>query len=143
MFFTHVCTNGLHRVRGNLVKAGLTMLHFLQEGSLPKISLPLHSRDQDQDMDSDQESLRNVRLERGTIKTRRHTLPPILPQTELYVTLYHSLLKCLPSLFNLYNCVLRDSNRVFKNTPHAQKMKSSSVMNPPPIHINGRHREVN
>uniref|UniRef100_A0A8C6UF27 Kinesin-like protein n=1 Tax=Neogobius melanostomus TaxID=47308 RepID=A0A8C6UF27_9GOBI len=79
--------------------------------SLPRISLPLHSRDQD--LDSDQESVRTVKLEPGPSKTRRHTLPPILPQSET------------------------DSNRVFKSSPHAQKMKSSSVMTPPPIHING------
>lgn len=38
---------------------------------------------------------------------------------------------------------LRDSNRVFKNSPHARQMKNSAVMTPPPIHINGKgNREV-
>ncbi len=37
----------------------------------------------------------------------------------------------------------RDSNRVFKNSPHARQMKNSVVMTPPPIHINGKgNREV-
>uniref|UniRef100_A0A3B3Z955 Kinesin-like protein n=1 Tax=Periophthalmus magnuspinnatus TaxID=409849 RepID=A0A3B3Z955_9GOBI len=88
-----------------------TARYAIKEGSLPKISLPVHSRDQTLDLDSDQESLRNVRLER---KTRRHTLPPILPESE---------------------------NRVFKNSPHAQRIKNSSVVTPPPIHINGKNRE--
>ncbi|XP_033840198.1 kinesin-like protein KIF19 [Periophthalmus magnuspinnatus] len=92
-----------------------TARYAIKEGSLPKISLPVHSRDQTLDLDSDQESLRNVRLER---KTRRHTLPPILPESEL------------------------DSNRVFKNSPHAQRIKNSSVVTPPPIHINGKNREL-
>lgn len=38
---------------------------------------------------------------------------------------------------------VRDSNRVFKNSLHARQMKSSAVMTPPPIHINGKgNREV-
>uniref|UniRef100_A0AAQ5ZS26 Kinesin-like protein n=1 Tax=Amphiprion ocellaris TaxID=80972 RepID=A0AAQ5ZS26_AMPOC len=32
----------------------------------------------------------------------------------------------------------RDNNRVFKSSPHARQMKNSSVMTPPPIHINGK-----
>lgn len=38
---------------------------------------------------------------------------------------------------------VRDNNRVFKSSPHARQMKNSSVMTPPPIHINGKgNREV-
>ncbi|KAK7918697.1 hypothetical protein WMY93_009981 [Mugilogobius chulae] len=95
-----------------------TARYTVKEGSLPKISLPVHSRDQTLDLDSDQESLRNVRVERGQSRTRRHTLPPILPEPDL------------------------DNNRVFKNSPHAQRIKNSSVVTPPPIHINGKNREL-
>nr|CBN81634.1 Kinesin-like protein KIF19 [Dicentrarchus labrax] len=92
-----------------------------KEGSLPKITLPGQVRDNMQDMDSDQESVRNMCSDnrRGQAKIRRHTLPPILPEPDL------------------------DNNRVFKNSPHARQMKHSSVMTPPPIHINGKgNREV-
>uniref|UniRef100_A0A3B4ZR18 Kinesin-like protein n=1 Tax=Stegastes partitus TaxID=144197 RepID=A0A3B4ZR18_9TELE len=93
----------------------------LDKGSLPKITLPGQGRDNTQDVDSDQESVRNMCSEsrRGQAKIRRHTLPPILPEPEL------------------------DNNRVFKSSPHARQMKNSSVMTPPPIHINGKgNREV-
>lgn len=62
------------------------------------------------------------------------------------------LVLCLPFRINrkavlrviyLFFAHLRDSNRVFKNSPHARQMKNSSVMTPPPIHINGKgNREV-
>ncbi|XP_060884595.1 kinesin-like protein KIF19 [Labrus mixtus] len=99
----------------------VTTRHTIKEGSLPKITLPGQGRDNAQDMDSDQESVRNMYSDnrRGQTKTRRHTLPPILPEPEL------------------------DSNRVFKNSPHARQMKNSAVMTPPPIHINGKgNREL-
>uniref|UniRef100_A0A8C4ISY3 Kinesin-like protein n=1 Tax=Dicentrarchus labrax TaxID=13489 RepID=A0A8C4ISY3_DICLA len=91
----------------------------LDKGSLPKITLPGQVRDNMQDMDSDQESVRNMCSDnrRGQAKIRRHTLPPILPEPDL------------------------DNNRVFKNSPHARQMKHSSVMTPPPIHINGKASE--
>uniref|UniRef100_A0A8C7RYP6 Kinesin-like protein n=1 Tax=Oncorhynchus mykiss TaxID=8022 RepID=A0A8C7RYP6_ONCMY len=55
----------------------------------------------------------------GRAKTRRHTLPPILPEPE------------------------GDNNHVFKGSPHARQMKHSAVLTPPPIHINGQgNREV-
>uniref|UniRef100_A0A8C4ISK3 Kinesin-like protein n=1 Tax=Dicentrarchus labrax TaxID=13489 RepID=A0A8C4ISK3_DICLA len=95
----------------------VTTRHTIK-GSLPKITLPGQVRDNMQDMDSDQESVRNMCSDnrRGQAKIRRHTLPPILPE---------------------------DNNRVFKNSPHARQMKHSSVMTPPPIHINGKgNREV-
>lgn len=59
---------------------------FSQEGSLPKITLPVQGRDNMQDMESDQESLRNMCTDsrRDQAKMRRHTLPPILPEPELY-----------------------------------------------------------
>ncbi|CAK6969683.1 kinesin-like protein KIF19 [Scomber scombrus] len=92
----------------------VTTRHTIKEGSLPKITLPGHGRDNMQDMDSDQESIRNMCSDnrRGQAKIRRHTLPPILPEPEL--------------------------NRVFKSSPHARQMKNSAVMTPPPIHINGK-----
>lgn len=57
---------------------------YLQEGSLPKISLPAQGRDYTQDVDSDQESLGNMFTEnrRGQARMRRHTLPPILAEAE-------------------------------------------------------------
>ncbi|XP_034426786.1 kinesin-like protein KIF19 isoform X2 [Hippoglossus hippoglossus] len=91
----------------------VTTRHTIKEGSLPKITLPGHSRDNTQDVDSDQESVRNMFPDnrRGQAKIRRHTLPPILREPEL------------------------DNNRVFKSSPHARQMKNSAVMTPPPIHI--------
>nr|XP_046232174.1 kinesin-like protein KIF19 isoform X2 [Scatophagus argus] len=92
-----------------------------KEGSLPRITLPGQGRDNMQDVDSDQENARNLSSDnrRGQAKIRRHTLPPIMPELEL------------------------DSNRVFKNSPHARQMKNSAVMTPPPIHINGKgNREL-
>uniref|UniRef100_A0A3Q1ECL6 Kinesin-like protein n=1 Tax=Acanthochromis polyacanthus TaxID=80966 RepID=A0A3Q1ECL6_9TELE len=94
----------------------VTTRHTIK-GSLPRITLPGQTRDNMQDIDSDQESVRNTCSDnrRGHTKIRRHTLPPILPEPEL----------------------------VFKSSPHARQMKNSSVMTPPPIHINGKgNREV-
>uniref|UniRef100_A0A3Q1FTY8 Kinesin-like protein KIF19 n=1 Tax=Acanthochromis polyacanthus TaxID=80966 RepID=A0A3Q1FTY8_9TELE len=99
----------------------VTTRHTIKEGSLPRITLPGQTRDNMQDIDSDQESVRNTCSDnrRGHTKIRRHTLPPILPEPEL------------------------DNNRVFKSSPHARQMKNSSVMTPPPIHINGKgNREL-
>lgn len=55
------------------------------EGSLPRISLHGHGRDNVQDVDSDQESVRNMSSDNrpAQTKVRRHTLPPILPEPEL------------------------------------------------------------
>lgn len=95
----------------------VTARHVIKEGSLPKLSLPGHCRSSTQDLDSDQESVGTMSdSRRGQARARRHTLPPILPEADL------------------------DSNRVFKNSPHAQKIKNSAVMTPPPIHINGKNR---
>uniref|UniRef100_A0A674DYG2 Kinesin-like protein n=1 Tax=Salmo trutta TaxID=8032 RepID=A0A674DYG2_SALTR len=91
------------------------------KGSLPKITLPSRSLDPVQDLDSDQESIRTMGSEtrHGRAKTRRHTLPPILPEPE------------------------GDNNHVFKSSPHARQMKRSTVLTPPPIHINSQgNREV-
>lgn len=57
----------------------------VQDGSLPKISLHGHGRDNVQEVDSDQESVRHVSSDNrpAPIKVRRHTLPPILPEPEL------------------------------------------------------------
>uniref|UniRef100_A0A6Q2X8X0 Kinesin-like protein n=1 Tax=Esox lucius TaxID=8010 RepID=A0A6Q2X8X0_ESOLU len=89
------------------------------KGSLPKITLPNRGGGPQQDVDSDQESVRTMGSEtrHSQPKTRRHTLPPILPEG--------------------------DNNRVFKSSPHARNLKHSTVMTPPPIHINGQgNREV-
>ncbi|XP_047673880.1 kinesin-like protein KIF19 isoform X2 [Tachysurus fulvidraco] len=96
-------------------------IHTLKEGSLPKIALPSRGRDPLQELDSDQESVRTLGSEtrQGRVKVRRHTLPPILPEPD------------------------GDSNRVFKSSLHAKQIKSSAVMTPPPIHINGQgNREL-
>lgn len=46
-------------------------------------------------------------------------------------------------LSRLFSSRLRDSYRVFKNSPQARQMKNGSVATPPPIHINGKGgREV-
>ncbi|XP_011617748.1 kinesin-like protein KIF19 [Takifugu rubripes] len=94
----------------------VTSRQTVQDGSLPKISLHGHGRDNVQEVDSDQESVRNASSDnrRAQIKARRHTLPPILPEPEL------------------------DNNRVFKNSPHARQMRNRTVVTPPPIHINGK-----
>ncbi|CAL8260243.1 unnamed protein product [Arctogadus glacialis] len=92
-----------------------------REGSLPKITVPGRARGPFTDLDSDQDSGRTVgsSTRRGQAKLRRHTLPPILPDPE------------------------SDNNQVLKNSPHARQMKSSAVMTPPPIHINGHgNREL-
>lgn len=88
-------------------------IRTLKEGSLPKITLPSRGRDPLLEMDSDQESVRTLGSDnrQGRTKVRRHTLPPILPESD------------------------GDSNRVFKSSN--KQMKSSEVMTPPPIHING------
>uniref|UniRef100_A0A674MTN9 Kinesin-like protein n=1 Tax=Takifugu rubripes TaxID=31033 RepID=A0A674MTN9_TAKRU len=94
----------------------VTSRQTVQDGSLPKISLHGHGRDNVQEVDSDQESVRNASSDnrRAQIKARRHTLPPILPEPE-----------------------------VFKNSPHARQMRNRTVVTPPPIHINGKgSREV-
>ncbi|XP_077482620.1 kinesin-like protein KIF19 isoform X2 [Stigmatopora argus] len=68
--------------------------------------------------DSDQEKAR-PKESPGQAKLRRHTLPPILPEPE------------------------PDSERFFRNIAHVRHMKISSIMTPPPIHINGKgNREL-
>ncbi|XP_066519832.1 kinesin-like protein KIF19 [Hoplias malabaricus] len=96
-------------------------IHTLKECSLPKIALPYRGRDPLQELDSDQESVRTMGSEtrQGKVKVRRHTLPPILPESD------------------------GENNRVFKSSPHAKQLKNSVVMTPPPIHINGQgNREL-
>lgn len=55
-----------------------------QDGSLPKIALHAHARDNMQEVDSDQESMKNTSSDnrQAQTKVRRHTLPPILPESE-------------------------------------------------------------
>ncbi|KAM6896971.1 LOW QUALITY PROTEIN: kinesin-like protein KIF19 [Xenentodon cancila] len=95
----------------------VTSRYTMKEGSLPKITLPVQGNDNMQDIDSDQESVRYMCADnrRGQAKMRRHTLPPILPEPE----------------------------PVFKSSPQARQIKNSTVMTPPPIHINGKgNREL-
>ncbi|XP_076008139.1 kinesin-like protein KIF19 isoform X2 [Genypterus blacodes] len=98
----------------------VTTRRTIKEGSLPRIALPGQCRDNLQDMDSDQESIRNMGPDnrRAQAKIRRHTLPPILPESE-------------------------GDNKVFKSSPHARQMKNSVLMTPPPIHVNRKgNREL-
>ncbi|XP_077407238.1 kinesin-like protein KIF19 isoform X2 [Vanacampus margaritifer] len=135
----HLCDELIQQQRQFIDEHSLLVPHHLQElydmytrerderkldravaldkgGSLPKIGLPPQARDTVQDVDSDQECVRPDERRRHT-KLRRHTLPPILPEP--------------------------DSDRVFKNIAHARHMKTSAVMTPPPIHINGKgNREL-
>ncbi|XP_024140863.1 kinesin-like protein KIF19 isoform X2 [Oryzias melastigma] len=89
----------------------MSIRHTIKDGSLPRIALPVLGSDSMQDIDSDQDSLRNMSdSNRGQARMRRHTLPPILPEPE----------------------------PVFRSSPHIRPMKTSTVMTPPPIHINGK-----
>uniref|UniRef100_A0A3Q3GUI3 Kinesin-like protein n=1 Tax=Labrus bergylta TaxID=56723 RepID=A0A3Q3GUI3_9LABR len=75
--------------------------------------------------------------------TTRHTIKvnPAGPNTFRNSVRGHLVLRN-NTMFCLSVCG-RDSNRVFKNSPHARQMKNSAVMTPPPIHINGKgNREV-
>uniref|UniRef100_A0A8C6Q6Z3 Kinesin-like protein n=1 Tax=Nothobranchius furzeri TaxID=105023 RepID=A0A8C6Q6Z3_NOTFU len=84
------------------------------KGSLPRITLPGHGRDYIQDVDSDQESVRNLCSDSRRGQVKMRR---------------HT----LPPILD----------RVFKSSPHAKQIKSSAVMTPPPIHINGKgNREV-
>ncbi|XP_028331891.1 kinesin-like protein KIF19 [Gouania willdenowi] len=97
----------------------VTTRHTIKDGSLPKIALPSPSLDNTQDIDSDPESFRNTCSDnrQHQARIRRHTLPPILPESDL-------------------------DNRVFRSSPHARQVKNA-VMTPPPIHINGKgNREL-
>ncbi|RVE59849.1 hypothetical protein OJAV_G00192520 [Oryzias javanicus] len=89
----------------------MSIRHTIKDASLPRIALPVLGNDSMQDIDSDQDSLRNMSdNNRGQARMRRHTLPPILPEPE----------------------------PVFRSSPHVRPMKTSTVMTPPPIHINGK-----
>ena len=78
----------------NMEDSDVNMLHafilnvspwaLLQEGSLPKITVPGRGRAPFTDLDSDQDSGRTdgSGTRRGQAKLRRHTLPPILPDPE-------------------------------------------------------------
>ncbi|KAM8888008.1 kinesin-like protein KIF19 [Synchiropus picturatus] len=92
----------------------VTIRHNLKESSLPKITLPGQSRDVMQDVDSDQESVRLV--ENHHTRFRRHTLPPILPESDL------------------------DSNKMFKSSNiYARQLKNSGLTTSPPVHIGSRN----
>ncbi|KAM9831229.1 kinesin-like protein KIF19 [Neosynchiropus ocellatus] len=92
----------------------VTIRHNLKESSLPKITLPGQSRDLMQDVDSDQESVRLV--ENHPTRFRRHTLPPILPESDL------------------------DGNKIFKcSNIYARQLKNSGLTTSPPVHNGGRN----
>lgn len=71
-------------IRPHRNPANTNTFHLFQDGSLPRIALPVLGSDSMQDIDSDQDSLRNMSdNNRGQARMRRHTLPPILPEPEL------------------------------------------------------------
>ncbi|XP_066560551.1 kinesin-like protein KIF19 isoform X2 [Amia ocellicauda] len=102
---------------GRVMALDKVTIRTLKDGSLPKIPLPGRGRDPLLDMDSDQESVHTLLNEsrHGRTRARRHTLPPIHPEPDS-----------------------SNNNRVFKSSPHARQIKTSVVMTPPPIRINGR-----
>uniref|UniRef100_A0A8C4T502 Kinesin-like protein KIF19 n=1 Tax=Erpetoichthys calabaricus TaxID=27687 RepID=A0A8C4T502_ERPCA len=86
----------------------------LKDGTLPKITLPRKRHESLQEADSDQESVRTMESEMKHLRgrTRRNTLPPILPEPD------------------------SDNNLVFKASSRTRP-RNPTVMTPPPIHING------
>ncbi|MBN3307612.1 KIF19 protein, partial [Amia calva] len=115
MYIRELDERNLGRVMA-LDKVTIRTLKVRPDGSLPKIPLPGRGRDPLLDMDSDQESVHTLLNEsrHGRTRARRHTLPPIHPEPD------------------------SNNNRVFKSSPHARQIKTSVVMTPPPIRINGR-----
>uniref|UniRef100_A0A8C7FJ82 Kinesin-like protein n=1 Tax=Oncorhynchus kisutch TaxID=8019 RepID=A0A8C7FJ82_ONCKI len=73
----------------------------LDKASLPKISLPSRGRGLLQDVDSDQESVRTMGSEtrHGRAKARRHTLPPILPETVVVGLGRRNTLVCISTFY--------------------------------------------
>uniref|UniRef100_A0A674JRD5 Kinesin-like protein n=1 Tax=Terrapene triunguis TaxID=2587831 RepID=A0A674JRD5_9SAUR len=85
----------------------------LKDTSLPKIpQLPAA----ESALDSDQESVRTLGSEHQLLlqrDSRRHALPPLVPDAE------------------------SDPAQVFRTSPRVRQIKSSAVLTPPPIHVNG------
>ncbi|XP_048411463.1 kinesin-like protein KIF19 isoform X1 [Stegostoma tigrinum] len=87
----------------------------LKDGSVMNMAQRLKVGDLVQDVDSDQESVRTIGSEKPYPWRRNYkdALPPLVPEPE------------------------SDNNQVFKSSPHGQRRKSSTVMTPPPIQVNG------
>ncbi|XP_069786281.1 kinesin-like protein KIF19 isoform X2 [Narcine bancroftii] len=88
----------------------------LKDGSVIHVAQKLKVGELVQDVDSDQESVRTVGSEKPYPWQKTYkdaSLPPLVPEAE------------------------SDNNRVFKTSPLAQQRKNSTVMTPPPIHVNG------
>ncbi|XP_032900452.1 kinesin-like protein KIF19 isoform X1 [Amblyraja radiata] len=87
----------------------------LKDGSVINVAQKLKVGEVVQDVDSDQESVRTIGSEKHYPwrKNCKDVLPPLVPESE------------------------SDSNCVFKTSPLAQQRKNSTVITPPPIHLNG------
>ncbi|KAG8539969.1 hypothetical protein GDO81_020053, partial [Engystomops pustulosus] len=85
------------------------------QNSLPKIP-QITAEETSQEPDSDQESVRTFGSDNRNLNQResyRRILPRLLSETE------------------------SDANKVFKTSPRARMIKNSTVVTPPPIHVNG------
>ncbi|XP_018423729.1 PREDICTED: kinesin-like protein KIF19 [Nanorana parkeri] len=83
------------------------------QSSLPKI-LQITAEETSQEPDSDQESVRTFGSDNRNLNYRdRRILPRLLSEAE------------------------SDTNKVFKTSPRARYFKNSTVVTPPPIHVNG------
>lgn len=85
------------------------------QNSLPKI-LQITAEETSQEPDSDQESVQTFASDNRNLNHResyRRILPRLLSETE------------------------SDANKVFKTSPRARHFKNSTVVTPPPIHVNG------
>ncbi|KAM5134858.1 kinesin-like protein KIF19 [Mantella aurantiaca] len=85
------------------------------QSSLPKIP-QITAEENSQEPDSDQESVRTFGSDNRNLNYResyRRILPRLLSETE------------------------SDTNKVFKTSPRARYFKNSTVVTPPPIHVNG------
>ncbi|XP_075702361.1 kinesin-like protein KIF19 [Rhinoderma darwinii] len=89
------------------------------QNSLPKIP-QITAEETSQEPDSDQESVRTFGSDNRNLNNResyRRILPRLLSETE------------------------SDANKVFKTSPRARHFKNSTVVTPPPIHVNGMVRK--
>ncbi|XP_069808660.1 kinesin-like protein KIF19 isoform X4 [Dendropsophus ebraccatus] len=85
------------------------------QNSLPKIP-QITAEETSQEPDSDQESVQTFGSDNRNLNQResyRRILPRLLSETE------------------------SDANKVFKTSPRARHFKNSTVVTPPPIHVNG------
>ncbi|XP_077109511.1 kinesin-like protein KIF19 [Ranitomeya variabilis] len=85
------------------------------QNSLPKIP-QITAEETSQEPDSDQESVRTFGSDNMNLNQKesyRRILPRLLSETE------------------------SDANKVFKTSPRARHFKNSTVVTPPPIHVNG------